>query len=131
MPSFLIEGSPSAVRSFLRCAAGIESVTTFVSALELERWVAYDRGVSSDRSHTEDGLLLTPDLADQVRKKAAALRQRPEDLLASVVQRYLDQEGAYLAAVREGIRDLEQGRTRDFEAVKRDVRARMKSRSSS
>lgn len=74
---------------------------------------------------SSDALTLTPELAERLRRKAAELRQQPEELLASLVERYLSDEDAYLAAVREGLQDLDEGRVVDFEDVKRDARARL------
>lgn len=65
---------------------------------------------------SSDALTLTPELAERLRRKAAELRQQPEELLASLVERYLSDESAYLAAVREGLQDLDEGRVVDFDS---------------
>lgn len=77
---------------------------------------------------TQKPLTLRPDLTDRLRRKAAALGREPEELLDSVVKRYLADDSAYLRALRGGFQDLEEGRVVDFEDVRRCLRKRLKPR---
>lgn len=66
-------------------------------------------------------LTLDPVLSDRIRATAAATDRPAEELLADVVQKFLD-EDAYRQAVRDGLDDIAAGRTLDYEETKRAAR---------
>jgi predicted transcriptional regulator len=64
------------------------------------------------------------ELYDELKTLAANREEKPERLVAEALRWYVANEGEFLAAVEEGLTDLEAGRIHAHEDVIREFRRR-------
>jgi predicted transcriptional regulator len=68
-------------------------------------------------THAATSVRLPSDLRARYDELAAATGRTRTDLIVEAMTRYIDAEMAYIAAVQEGLADIEAGRHQSFEEV--------------
>jgi predicted transcriptional regulator len=75
-------------------------------------------------TYAATNIRLPSDLRARYDALAAATGRTRTDLIVEAMTRYIDAEMAYIAAVQEGLADIEAGRHRDLEEVTNEWVAR-------
>ena len=76
-------------------------------------------------------LNLPDELSERLRESAARLNRSESSLALGVLSLFLDDEARFIEAVQDGVRALDEGRSRPFAEFKADFRKKMAERQAS